>query len=129
MTEYSGWGWDETFSASGDLSGKLFRFVALASAGDRYVNLASGASNPLPIGVLQNQPEDGQAAAVRILGITPLFATATSAITPGTYLTSTTDGVAIKATGSPAAAMALESLSSGSAVISALLLPGAVRFG
>jgi hypothetical protein len=128
MAGYSGWAFDETFSASGDLSGYQYRFVALSTGGDRSVILATGASNPLPIGVLQNAPESGQAAAVRILGITQVYASAASAITPGMHLTATTTGYAVKATGSPAAAIALESLSSGSALISALLIPAATRF-
>lgn len=126
--EYSAFGLDWTFVADADLSGDQFRFVAAASTAGN-VKRATSASVPIPIGVLQNKPKAGESAAVRISGVTLVKANAATAINHGDYLTAGADGQAVKASGSAAAAIALESLSSGSGVvIKALLLPGAYRF-
>jgi len=128
MATYSGWGWDfGTLSASGDLSDKQYHFVELAN-NEGYVRAATGASSPVPLGVLQNDPEDGEAAQVRILGVTQVYADAASAIGVGDFVTSGSDGQAVLATGSNVAGIALKDLSSGSGVlIEVMLLPAALK--
>jgi len=128
MAYESGFSWDlGILSASGDLSDKQYHFVELANT-EGYVRAATGASGPMPIGVLQNDPEDGEEAQVRILGVTQVYANAASAINVGDFVTSGSDGQAILATGSPMAGMALNALASGSGVlISVLLFPAGVR--
>lgn len=128
MATFSGWGWDQgTWSASGDLSSKQYHFVEVAN-NEGYVRAATGASGPIPIGVLQNDPQDGEEAQVRILGVTQVYADAASAIGAGDFITSGSDGQAVLATGSVAAGIALKPLSSGSGVlIEVLLMPAAYR--
>lgn len=126
--EYAGMGFDWTFIADADLSDRIYRFVAAASTAGR-VKLATGASNPLPLGVLQNNPKAGEPAAVRLGGVTLVEANAATSISFGDHLTANSVGQAVKASGSPAAAIALEGLSSGSGIlIKALLTPAGTRF-
>ena len=123
MTVSSGWAWDATFSASGDLSSYQYRFVAPASTAKR-VQLATGASGPAPIGVLQDDPVSGYECVVRIQGSTALVVNATNAIVYGDFLTAGSDGQGEVTTGCAFHAMALEALASGSGVkIEAMLLP------
>jgi len=124
MADYN-WGFDYPMTASGDANALQYHFVQVASggAGDTFEK-SSGASNPAPTGVLQDDPESGNVGAVRILGVTKLIVNADSAINAGDYLTSSSTGQAVVSTGSSVAALALESVSSGSGVyIKALLLP------
>lgn len=123
MAVSSGWAWDETFSASGDLSSKQYYFVAPASTAKRVLT-ATGASGPAPIGVLQDDPVSGYECVVRIFGSTKLVCDAGTAIGYGDFLTSGSGGQGVVTTGSAFHAMALEELASGSGVtIEALLLP------
>ena len=123
MAVSSGWAWDETFTASGDLSSNQYYFVAPASTAKRVL-VATGASGPAPIGVLQDDPVSGLECSVRIMGSTKLSVNATTAINYGDFLTSASDGQGIVTTGSAFHAMALGALASGSGiVIEALLLP------
>ena len=65
-----------TFTAAADLSGKQFHFVVLASA--TTVNVATAITNA-PIGILQNDPESGEQAVVRISGVSKVVADGTLA--------------------------------------------------
>ena len=124
MANYN-WGFDYPLSACGDANSLQYHFVQVASGGaGNTFEKSSGASNPAPFGVLQDDPESGQVGAVRVLGVTKLIVNADSAITAGDYLTSSSTGQAVVSTGSSVAALALESVASGSGVyIRALLLP------
>ena len=124
MANYN-WGFDYPMTASGDMNSHQYKFVQVASGGaGNSFELSSGASNPAPTGVLQDDPESGQVGAVRILGVTKLMVNADSAITAGDYLTSSSTGQGVVNAGSSVAAVALESVASGSGVIiRALLLP------
>lgn len=62
---------DATFTADADLTAKQYYFVTPASTVGN-VKVATGASNPAPVGVLQNSPSAGEAARVRVLGFTKL---------------------------------------------------------
>ena len=98
-----------TFTAAADLSGKQYHFVVMASA--TTVNVATAITNA-PIGILQNTPTSGQAAEVRILGVSKVVADGTlaagnfigtsadaqaDAISPGTDTTVYTMGQCIQA--------------------------------
>lgn len=123
MAVSSGFSWDETFSASGDLSSYQYRFVKPASTAKRVL-LASGASGAAPIGVLQDDPVSGEAANVRMLGSTKLYVDAGTAIAYGDFLTSGSTGLGVVSTGSAFHAMACEDVASGSGIlIEAILLP------
>ena len=65
-----------TFTAAADLSGKQYHFVVLASA--TTVNVATAITNA-PIGILQNDPESGEQAVVRISGVSKVVADGTLA--------------------------------------------------
>ena len=65
-----------TFTAAADLSAKQYHFVVLASA--TTVNVATAITNA-PIGILQNKPESGQQAIVRISGLSKVVADGTLA--------------------------------------------------
>ena len=68
---------DELFTAATDLSSRQYYFVvAGAVAGE--VTVATGASNPTPLGVLQNAPTASTLARVRIFGKTTLQASPNS---------------------------------------------------
>jgi len=58
---------DAPFIADTDLTAKQYFFVTAASTAN-YVKLATGASNPAVLGILQNSPSAGQEARVRLLG-------------------------------------------------------------
>jgi len=98
-----------TLTAAADLSAKQYYFVKLASA--TTVNVCTAITD-LPIGILQNDPESGEQAVVRIFGISKVSADGTIAaarwigtsadsqaagITPGSDTTVYVMGQAIQA--------------------------------
>ena len=122
MAYYSGMGIDLPFSASGDLNSYQYCFVKCASTSMR-IDCATGACNPVAIGVLQNDPMSGQEATVRVAGITKVYCDAGAAITYGKLLTSASNGKAMGTSGSHIMGIALEADSSGCGCISMLLWP------
>lgn len=122
MSSYSGQGIDLPLSASGDLNNYQYRFVALTSP--RKVIGSTGASNPTPIGILQNDPRDGEAAAVRVGGTSMVYAEAITAINVGTPLIAGSTGMARPAIASSSAisAVAMEALASGTGVLIEVLV-------
>jgi hypothetical protein len=78
-----------TLTAAGDLSGKQFYFVKLASA--TTVNVCTAITD-LPIGILQNDPESGEQAVVRIFGISK--ASADGTITAARWIGTSSDSQA-----------------------------------
>ena len=124
MATYN-YGIDFPFSASGDLTAAQYRFVTQAGTAKRIIR-STGASNPAPTGILQNDPRSGEEAAVRYIGVSKVVGDAEGgAIAYGDWLTSGSTGMAVVNTnGSSVAAMALEALASGSGVlIECLLVP------
>lgn len=127
MTAYSGWGFDlGGFKADVDLDNYQYWLVTTASTADN-IKLATGASNPIPLGVLQNDPAAGDSAAVRVLGTSKVWANGGTAIAYGDWLTTNASGHAIVDTTActHAFGMALEALASGCNFIEALLIPAA----
>lgn len=92
----AGGGIDETFLADVDLSSCQYRFVMPASTKD-YVTGATGASNPAPLGVLQNAPVAGAIARVRVFGVTCMVAVTPSGcgLAFGRFFTASTVGQAV----------------------------------
>lgn len=80
---------DLTFKAGGDLSAKQYYFVKLSA--ENTVVVCAGTTD-IPIGVVQNKPESGEAATVRILGKTKVNADA--ALTVGALIGCAADGQA-----------------------------------
>lgn len=64
------------FTAAADLSAKQFYFVKLASSST--VNVCAAVTDK-PIGILQNKPESGEQAVVRVFGVSKVSADATLA--------------------------------------------------
>ena len=119
MAVGGGWVWDETFTANADLDAYQYHAVTMGSVA-REVKVGTGGSGPVPLGVLQNDPNVGEAAAVRIMGRTKCWASVGTAITYGDFLYCGSIGHLEVAAGSVASAFALEALASGSAIIEVL---------
>ena len=77
------------FTAAADLSSKQFYFVKLASSST--VNVCAAVTDK-PIGILQNKPESGEQAIVRVFGVSKVSADATLAA--GDVLGTAADGQA-----------------------------------
>lgn len=77
------------FTAAADLSAKQYYFVKLASS--TTVNVCAAVTDK-PIGVLQNKPESGEQAVVRVFGISKISADATLAA--GDVIGTSADGQA-----------------------------------
>lgn len=113
-----------TFRANTDLSGYKYYPVTSASVED-YVKLATGASNPAPIGIIQNDTASnvGDPVSVKMFGVTKaMVLAATSANTAcdidmGHYLQATASGLAFVGGGGAHNARALGFLDSGCAII------------
>jgi len=86
---------DVSFQADVDLTLIQYYFVTPASTAGN-VKVATGASNPAPMGVLQNAPSAGQEARVRVMGMSKVFAVTdgTCALAWGRFLTANASGQA-----------------------------------
>lgn len=81
---------DLTFKASADLRLKQYYLVYMDAADSVNVCGANGKA----IGVLQNEPNTGEAAVVRVLGTSKVISHDGSGIAVGDYLTSDANGKA-----------------------------------
>jgi len=119
-----------TWTASGDQSGNQWCFMTAASGNNSgYVARAQGSYAPYPLGVLQNDPADGEEAEVAFFGISKLVVSNSAAISYGDFLVcgSTGQGEYLAAA-CGVNAVALESKAAGvSAIISAFVLPPGTR--
>ena len=85
---------DRIFKANGDLSTCQYRFVSPGGVDGEVVG-ANGASNPFPLGILQNAPTASQNAIVRLFGESQLTAVATACtLRFGDFVSSTGCGAA-----------------------------------
>ncbi len=64
-------GLDLSFVAAEDLTGQQFMFVTQLGMSDSTVGLMNNATDP-PIGILQNAPDTGEVAVVRVTGTSKL---------------------------------------------------------
>ena len=97
---------DIGFTADVDLTTKQYLFVTPAST-QGNVKVATGASNPTVLGVLQNSPSAGQEARVRVLGFSKVIGeNGTCNLTVGRFGTSGSDGQfeSLQLSGCPAVA-------------------------
>lgn len=78
-----------TMTASADLSSKQYYFVKMS--GDNTVTVCAAVTDK-PIGVLQNKPESGESAVVRVAGVSKVSADATLAA--GNVIGTSADGQA-----------------------------------
>lgn len=83
--------------AGQDLSTHQYKFVVPGSVAGE-VKLATGASNPMPIGVLQNAPTVCQVAQVAVFGLATVAGQPSGCILMnGTFITSSSTGTACAA--------------------------------
>lgn len=106
-----------SLSASGDAQTWIYHFVKLAGGTDNF-NLATGASNPAPIGVLYDDPRSGDVGRVVMGGRMRVYGDTTGgAIGIGDWITAGSDGQAILAGGSAVFGQSLKALASGACVL------------
>ena len=127
MAVYSGFGIDLPFKAASDMNSYQYRFVKADTVlGAPYVNLATGASNPVPLGVLMNDPYAEGEATVRVAGIAKVLIGGSAAVSVGQFVKcgSAGWGELIHATsGSGYSGIALEDITASGGYISVLLRP------
>ena len=124
MATESGYIYDESFTASADLSALQYNPVSLGSSGVAAI----AAATTRAIGVLQNKPLSGEAATVRILGMTKAVADGSgTAIAAGDYVGPNSAGVMVKKATADynVAGIALDASSAATTVIRVILTPGA----
>jgi hypothetical protein len=126
------------FEAKADLNASQYHFVqteGLAAGSVNMVNVGTGASNPGPLGVLQNDPKAAAEAAVTMVGPTYVRANAAgSTIHQGRFLCCGSDGHAeptnyVNATtGSPliANAISLSHTTADDVLIEAFVFPAMI---
>lgn len=122
-TPQSGWGFSiGHLLADVDMNSHQWKFVTTASIAGKF-KLGTGASNPVPLGVLQDDPRSGEPGQIRILGTAKVAAS--GAITYGAHVLCASNGFAMAAGAASAATqgIALGALASGSGYIEILLLP------
>lgn len=89
---YEGEGIDLSFTAAEDLSSHQYRFVHLAD--NTTVDLVDSGAE-IPLGILQNAPESGEIAVVRVAGVSKLVmnaAVAVGALVKTEYIGATDNG-------------------------------------
>lgn len=89
---YEGTGIDLSFLAAEDLSAHQYMFVHQAS--DNTVDLLDSGAE-FPVGILQNAPESGEVAVVRVTGVSKLVmndAVAVGALVKAEYVGATDNG-------------------------------------
>ena len=122
MAKYQKGVLDISMTACGDLNSSQYCFVKAASTAGR-VELANGASNPMPMGILQNDPRSLEAAQVRIMGTSKVWTVVQSAYQYNDFLISGSVGQATLHSGSvPAAGIAMEDVPAGASIYSEILL-------
>jgi hypothetical protein len=118
------YGIDESFVANADLSSYRFRFVNAGSVANE-VKLATVASGSV-LGVLQNNPKQGEEAVVRIWGFSRIVANAdAAAVVVGGYVSAASDSKVCGATLSSCAFVvgtAMNAIASGSVAEIEILL-------
>ncbi len=84
--------YDESFIAGADLSGDQYKIVKLDTTAGQVVLAGAGEG----IGVLQNKPESGQRAQVRLLGLTRIVVDGSgTSMAPGARVKSDASGVGV----------------------------------
>jgi hypothetical protein len=97
MSEYRGPVADWTFIAGADLRTARYRVVKHHTTSGEVVLCEANAGSTPTVGVLQNAPNTGEQALVRIWGGSKLYVDGTTDIAAGDFLTASTGGKAIKA--------------------------------
>ena len=101
MANYQGAYFDMPMTACGDLGDYQYHFVRGASTAGR-VEVANGASGPMPFGVLQNDPRNLEEATVRVWGTSKVVVSGSAALKYNDFLSSMSTGHAELSSGSRA---------------------------
>lgn len=110
------------FSASGDANTWQYNFVKPAQTAKMFI-IANGASGPMPLGVLQDDPQSGNVGNVCIFGSTLVKMDATgTAIGYGDFLACGSTGMAVFTTGSAIAGISMTVVAAGASVVGEMLL-------
>lgn len=109
---------DLSLEAGADLSAKQFYLVKLDSSG--RVVLAGAAERA--IGVLQNKPLAGEAAQVRVLGVSKVISGYSFGV--GTVLASDSAGKAVASSSAKPIGISLEAAGAANQIVSVLVIPG-----
>jgi hypothetical protein len=110
----------KTFEANGDLSDYQYRWVKLESAG----TVAICGNGEVPVGILQNDPDDGEQANVMLMGISNLVAHASISVNETIGSQANGRGVAVSADTNSYNAVALEEAADQDDEIKVLLTNG-----
>ena len=116
--------YDESFKAEQDLSAK--QFLAMELSAEDQVDTADAAADPV-IGILQNKPKAGEAAEVRLLGISKAVTDGNAgAIAVGDFLGTNNAGKLVKKSTDKdwVIARALQASTADGTIISVLLTGG-----
>lgn len=112
---------DVSYLAAEDLSSDMYKFVVLSSTGVRRPD----SETEIPLGILQNDPASGQAAVVRVAGISKLVsstALAVNSLVRAEYVSAADAGKGRTASPDQAQAIVLEACGAEDDVASVLLL-------
>ena len=117
---------DRSFTAATDLSSYQFYIVSSSAAG--VVSLCTSSTGDAvtrAIGVLQNNPTAGNAANVRLLGVSKCYASSSGAVTISSRVSASTGGGAqVASTGSWCIGHALSASTGGAGSLIEVLLTG-----
>lgn len=123
MATYSGQGINiGHLVADVDMATHQWKFVTTASSAGKFKR-ATGGCNPMPIGVLQDNPQAGLPGDIRVYGSTKVSASGTIGF--GDFVGSGSHGLAtlVNTASATAAGIALSAITSGSGYIEVLLMP------
>lgn len=84
MANYSGMGLDLPYSACGDLGS--YQYYCVQSASTAFLVERASGSEPLVIGILQNDPYSLSPATVRMAGVSKVYVSSSAAISNGNLL-------------------------------------------
>ena len=107
-----------TLTSHADYTASQYRFVMVNSSGSAEVTAADGNA----IGILQNNPDAGEAAVVAVAGVSKLYIGTTGALVAGSIVASEAAGAGILTNASAAAlAIALEDSTANGDIISVVV--------
>lgn len=116
--------YDESFEANVDMTGDQYKIVKLHTIQGQVVLAGAGEG----IGVLQNKPEAGQSAQVRLLGLSRVIMKGSNG-EAGDFFGSDADGFAVGVSGANALAIGKATRSDTiEEEVSTILMTGPVRF-
>jgi len=109
-------------AAAADAATWQYNFVRFNTTADQFT-LATGASGPVAIGVLQDDPKSGEAGQIMVMGPTKVKCDATgTAIGVGDFISCGSTGMAVISAGSAVNGIALQAVASGASILAKVYL-------